>query len=47
MATVSGSYAFGPDDLGDEMLAPGEYVAVLASDDHYIVLASAPFTVTG
>lgn len=46
-ATVAGSYTFGPDDLGEEMLPPGEYVAVLASDDHYVVLASAPFTVTG
>jgi endonuclease/exonuclease/phosphatase family metal-dependent hydrolase len=45
-ATVEGSYTFGADDLGDEMLPAGDYVAVLASDDHYIVLASAPFTVT-
>ena len=46
-ATVDGSYAFGPDDIGEDMLPPGDYVAVLASDDHYVVLATAPFTVTG
>jgi endonuclease/exonuclease/phosphatase family metal-dependent hydrolase len=44
-ATVAGSYEFGVDDLGDEMLAAGDYVAVLMSDDHYMILASAPFTV--
>jgi hypothetical protein len=46
-ATVEGSYTFGPDDLGEEMLPPGDYVAILASDDHYVVLASTPFTVSG
>ena len=46
-ASVAGTHAFGPDDLGEEMLPPGDYVAVLAGDDHYVVLASAPFTVTG
>lgn len=46
-ATVAGTYAFGPDDIGEDMLPAGDYVAVLASDDHYVVLASAPFTVTG
>lgn len=45
-ATVDGSYTFGPDDIGEDMLSPGEYVAVLAGDDHYVVLATAPFTVT-
>ena len=44
--TVDGSYTFGPDDIGEDMLPAGDYVAVLASDDHYIVLATAPFTVT-
>jgi hypothetical protein len=45
-STVDGTHSFGPDDLGEEMLPPGDYIAMLASDDHYIVLASAPFTVT-
>ncbi|MCU1359092.1 MAG: hypothetical protein JWN99_381 [Ilumatobacteraceae bacterium] len=44
-ATVSGSYTFTADDLGDEMLAPGDYVAVLMSDDGYAVLDQQPFTV--
>jgi hypothetical protein len=46
-ASVAGSYTFTADDLGDEMLAPGDYVAVLMSDDGYAVLASQPFTVAG
>jgi hypothetical protein len=46
-ATVAGSHTFGVDDLGEAMLEPGEYVAVLASDDHYVVLTSVPFTVEG
>ena len=28
------------------MLPPGRYVAMLASDDHYIALATMTFTVT-
>ena len=45
-ATVTGSYTFGPDDLGDEMLPAGDYVARLMSDDSYVALAEAAFTVT-
>ena len=42
--TITGSYSFTSDDFGDDLPA-GEYVVVLASDDHYIVLASDGFTV--
>lgn len=45
-ATVAGSYTFTADDLGDEMLAPGDYLAVLMSDDGYAILAAQPFTVS-
>jgi endonuclease/exonuclease/phosphatase family metal-dependent hydrolase len=45
-ASVAGQYTFGPDDLGEAMLEPGDYVAVLMSDDGYAVIASQPFTVT-
>lgn len=44
-ATVTGSYTFGPDDFGEEMLPPGDYVARLMSDDSYAGLAEVPFTV--
>ncbi len=44
-ATVTGSYTFGPDDLGEEMLPPGDYVARLMSDDSYASLAEVSFTV--
>jgi endonuclease/exonuclease/phosphatase family metal-dependent hydrolase len=43
--TVDGSYTFTADDLGDEMLPPGDYVARLMSDDSYITLAETPFTI--
>jgi hypothetical protein len=46
-ASVAGSYTFTADDLGDEMLAAGDYIAVLMSDDGYAVLDQQPFTVTG
>jgi endonuclease/exonuclease/phosphatase family metal-dependent hydrolase len=45
-ASVDGSYTFGPDDLGEEMLPPGDYVVRLLSDDSYITLAEASLTVT-
>ncbi len=44
-ATVAGQYTFGADDLGEEMLPPGEYIAVLCADDGYAILAQVPFTV--
>ena len=44
-ATVSGQVTFGTDYFGDSPLPPGDYVAVLASDDGYAVLAQVPFTV--
>ncbi len=44
--TVNGTYTFTTDDLGDEMLPPGDYMVRLMSDDSYITLAEAPFTVT-
>ena len=44
-ASVAGSYTFTVDDLGDEMLAPGDYLAVLMSDDGYAILAAQTFTV--
>jgi hypothetical protein len=46
-ATVTGSYTFGPDDLGEEMLPAGDYVARLMSDDSYVALAEVAFTVDG
>lgn len=45
-STVQGRYTFGKADLGKAMLPRGKYVAVLASDDHYMVLASQEFQVT-
>ena len=45
-ASVAGSYTFTADDLGDEMLPAGDYVAVLMSDDGYAILDAQPFTVT-
>ncbi len=45
-ATVDGSYTFDADDLGEEMLPPGDYVVRLLSDDSYITLAETPLTVT-
>lgn len=45
-STVDGHYTFGKADLGKKMLPPGRYVAMLASDDHYIALATMTFTVT-
>jgi hypothetical protein len=44
-ATVSGQRTFGADDLGDAMLPPGDYVAVLVSDDGYAILAKTSFSV--
>lgn len=44
-ATVAGEHSFGPDDLGAEMLPPGEYIATLSSDDGYAILAQTRFTV--
>lgn len=46
-ASVTGSYTFGPDDIGDEMLPPGDWIVRLMSDDSYVALAEARFTVTG
>ena len=43
-STVDGSYEFTVDDFGEELPA-GDYVAVLAADDHYVVLATAEFTI--
>jgi hypothetical protein len=43
--TVSGSYEFTVDDIGEDMLPPGDYVARLMSDDSYVSLAEASFTV--
>ena len=43
--TVDGSYSFTVDDLGEEMLPPGDYVVRLMSDDSYVALAQAEFTV--
>jgi endonuclease/exonuclease/phosphatase family metal-dependent hydrolase len=45
--TVDGSYEFTTDDLGEEMLPPGDYIVRLMSDDSYVSLAEATFTVTG
>ena len=45
-SAVDGSYTFGKADLGKAMLPPGDYIAMLASDDHYIPLATQRFTVT-
>ncbi len=45
-ATVDGAYTFGRADLGKKLLPPGDYVAMLVSDDHYMVLDSQRFTVT-
>lgn len=45
-ATVAGSHTFGTDDLGDSMMPPGDYVVRLMSDDSYITLAEASFTVS-
>ena len=44
-ATVAGTLTFGAAELGDEMLAPGEYVMRLMSDDGYACLAAARFAV--
>jgi endonuclease/exonuclease/phosphatase family metal-dependent hydrolase len=44
--TVDGSYSFTADDLGESMLPPGDYVVRLMSDDSYVSLAQAAFTVT-
>ena len=44
-ATVSGQRTFGADDLGDAMLPPGDYIAVLVSDDGYAILAKTSFSV--
>jgi hypothetical protein len=44
-ATLDGSMTLTP-DLYYEALAPGEYKLRLMSDDHYVVLAEAEFTVT-
>ena len=45
-SAVDGSYTFRKADLGKAMLPLGDYVAMLASDDHYIPLATQRFTVT-
>ncbi len=42
-ASVNGSYSFTPQDLG---LEPGNYQAVLFSDDGYAILATVEFEVT-
>jgi endonuclease/exonuclease/phosphatase family metal-dependent hydrolase len=44
-AVLDGQMTLTP-DLYYDTLAPGEYVLRLMSDDHYVVLAEAPFTVT-
>jgi hypothetical protein len=44
--TVAGSYTFTADDLGEEMLPAGDYVARLMSDDSYVALAESTFTVS-
>ncbi len=44
-AVLDGSMTLTP-DLYYDTLAPGDYVLRLMSDDHYVVLAEAPFTVT-
>ncbi len=45
-STVQGRYTFGRADLGKAMLPPGNYIAMLASDDHYIPLSTMSFRVT-
>lgn len=44
-ATLDGSMDLTP-DLYYQVLDPGDYELRLMSDDHYVVLATAPFTVT-
>ena len=44
-ATVAGTYPFGAADLGDGLLAPGEYELRLMSDDGYACLAAVRFAV--
>ncbi len=45
--TVAGTYSFTADDLGEEMLPPGDYIVRLMSDDSYVSLAQETFTVAG
>lgn len=44
-ATVAGTFTFGVAELGAGLLAPGEYVMRLMSDDGYACLAAARFAV--
>ncbi|GBL37412.1 hypothetical protein EMGBD1_10990 [Anaerolineaceae bacterium] len=44
-ATVAGTFTFGAAELGAGLLAPGEYVMRLMSDDGYACLAAAQFAV--
>ena len=44
-ATVGGAYTFGAAELGAGLLAPGEYVMRLMSDDGYACLAAVRFAV--